>query len=94
LFKERRDFLLPALTELGLGISSVPQGAFYLYADCSAVSEDSQTFANELLEQQGVAITPGMDFGEHNASRYVRVSYANDLERLKEGVERIRKFLG
>jgi len=85
LFKERR---------LGLGISSVPQGAFYLYADCSAVSEDSQTFANELLEQQGVAITPGMDFGEHNASRYVRVSYANDLERLKEGVERIRKFLG
>jgi aspartate/methionine/tyrosine aminotransferase len=93
-FKERRDFLLPALTELGLGISGVPQGAFYLYADSSSLAADSQAFANELLEQQGVAITPGVDFGEHNASRYVRVSYANELDRLKEGVERIRKFLG
>jgi len=93
-FKDRRDFLLPALTELGLGISGVPQGAFYLYADCSSVGGDSQTFANKLLEEQGVAITPGMDFGEHNASRYVRVSYANELDRLREGVERIREFLG
>ena len=93
-FKERRDYLLPALTELGLGISSAPQGAFYLYADCSSIAADSQAFANELLEQQGVAITPGMDFGEHNASRYVRISYANELDRLKEGVERIREFLG
>jgi len=93
-FKERRDYLLPALTELGFGISDVPQGAFYLYCDCSSFTDDSHAFAGALLEQAGVAITPGIDFGEHNAKRYVRISYANELERLKEGVERIRKYIG
>jgi aspartate/methionine/tyrosine aminotransferase len=93
-FKERRDYLLPALTELGFGISDVPQGAFYLYSDCSAFTSDSHAFASELLEKAGVAITPGIDFGEHNATRYVRISYANELDRLNEGVERLRKFLG
>jgi aspartate/methionine/tyrosine aminotransferase len=92
-FKERRDYLLPALTDLGFGISDVPQGAFYLYCDCSAFTDDSHAFASTVLEETGVAITPGMDFGEHNASRYVRVSYADELDRLKEGVERLRKFL-
>jgi aspartate/methionine/tyrosine aminotransferase len=92
-FKERRDYLLPALTDLGFKISGVPQGAFYLYADCSAFSTDSHAFTGDLLEQTGVAITPGIDFGEHNATRYVRISYANELERLKEGVERLQKFL-
>lgn len=92
-FKDRRDYLLPALTDLGFGISDVPQGAFYLYCDCSAFTDDSHAFASTILEEAGVAITPGVDFGEHNASRYVRVSYANELDRLKEGVERLRKFL-
>ncbi|MDX5152103.1 MAG: pyridoxal phosphate-dependent aminotransferase [Acidiferrobacterales bacterium] len=92
-FKERRDYLLPALTDLGFGISDVPQGAFYLYCDCSAFTDDSHAFASTILEETGVAITPGMDFGEHNASRYVRISYANELDWLKEGVERLRKFL-
>lgn len=92
-FQQRRDFLLPALRELGFGISGVPQGAFYLYADCSAFTDDSQAFVVDLLEQAGVAITPGIDFGDFNARRYVRFSYANDLERLKEGVRRIGEFL-
>jgi len=93
IFQQRRDFLLPALRELGFGISGVPQGAFYLYADCSAFTDDSQAFVMELLEQVGVAITPGIDFGDFNARRYVRFSYANDLERLREGVRRIGEFL-
>jgi len=93
IFQQRRDYLLPALQELGFGISGVPQGAFYLYADCSAFTDDSQAFVVELLEQVGVAITPGIDFGDFNARRYVRFSYANELERLKEGVRRIGEFL-
>ena len=92
-FAERRDYLLPALRALGFGIPVAPQGAFYLYADCSRFTHDSRAFAEALLEQQGVAITPGLDFGEHRARQHVRFSYANTLESLREGVRRIETFL-
>lgn len=92
-FAGRRDYLLPALRALGFGIPVVPQGAFYLYADCSRFTHDSQAFAEALLEQQGVAITPGLDFGEHRARQHVRFSYANTLENLREGVRRIEAYL-
>jgi aspartate/methionine/tyrosine aminotransferase len=58
-YRERRDFLLPALKELGFEIPVVPQGAFYIYANCSRFTDDSYAFSGELLEQAGVAITPG-----------------------------------
>jgi len=93
IFRERRDYLLPALRELGFEIPLVPQGAFYLYADCSRFTQDSQAFALELLEKTGVAITPGLDFGSHRAVQHVRFSYANTLENLQEGVSRLRNFL-
>ncbi|MHB1142798.1 MAG: pyridoxal phosphate-dependent aminotransferase [Sulfuricaulis sp.] len=93
IFRDRRDFLLPALRELGFEIPLVPQGAFYLYADCSRFTDDSQAFALRLLDQAGVAITPGLDFGSHRAARHVRFSYANTLDNLREGVARLRKFL-
>ncbi|BAV33372.1 aminotransferase [Sulfuricaulis limicola] len=93
IFRERRDFLLPALRELGFEIPLVPQGAFYLYADCSRFADDSQAFALRLLEQAGVAITPGLDFGSHRAAQHVRFSYANTLDNLREGVARLRKYL-
>jgi aspartate/methionine/tyrosine aminotransferase len=93
IFRERRDFLLPALRELGFEIPLVPQGAFYLYADCSRFTDDSQAFALHLLEQAGVAITPGLDFGSHRAARHVRFSYANTLDNLREGVARLRNYL-
>jgi len=93
IFRERRDFLLPALRELGFEIPLVPQGAFYLYADCSRFTDDSQAFALRLLEQAGVAITPGLDFGSHRAARHVRFSYANTLDNLREGVARLRDYL-
>jgi aspartate/methionine/tyrosine aminotransferase len=89
-FRERRDYLLPALRALGFTIPLVPQGAFYLYADCSRFTEDSQAFALKLLERRGVAITPGLDFGSHRAAQHVRFSYANTLENLREGVARLR----
>ena len=92
-FRERRDYLLPALRALGFAIPVVPQGAFYLYADCSRFTDDSERFARELLEQAGVAITPGLDFGRHRARQHVRFSYANTRANLEEGVRRLAEFL-
>jgi len=93
IFRERRDYLLPALRELGFDIPVTPEGAFYLYADCSRFTDDSERFARELLEQAGVAITPGIDFGRHRARQHVRFSYANTRENLEEGARRLAEFL-
>jgi aspartate/methionine/tyrosine aminotransferase len=92
-FKARRDFLLPALRDLGFRIAVVPAGAFYIYADCSALTDDSFTFARDLLETAGVAITPGADFGAHAAERHVRFAYTNSIPVLAEGVKRIGAYL-
>ncbi|GMQ92499.1 MAG: pyridoxal phosphate-dependent aminotransferase [Gammaproteobacteria bacterium] len=92
-FQQRRDYLLPALRELGFEIPIKPQGAFYLYADCQAFSKDSFAFVIQLLEQTGVAITPGRDFGVYQSETHVRFSYANTLEHLREAVQRIQQFL-
>ena len=93
-FRARRDYLVPALRKLGFRIPQTPQGAFYVYADCSALTDDSHRFALDLLEQAGVAITPGIDFGRHLANKHVRFAYTNSIERLEEGVARIARFLG
>lgn len=92
-FQQRRDFLLPALRELGFKIDAEPQGAFYLYCDVSDFTHDSMQFVEDLLEQAGVALTPGMDFGEYHADTHVRVAYTTSMDRLEEGVKRLRAFL-
>jgi len=92
-FRKRRDFLLPALRELGFDIPATPEGAFYLYADCSRFSEDSYAFSNQLLEEAGVAITPGVDFGSNGPERHVRFAYTTSLENLREGVRRLGEYL-
>jgi aspartate/methionine/tyrosine aminotransferase len=93
-FKARRDYLAPALEAIGFRITAQPQGAFYLYADCSALTDDSFSFAKRVLEESGVAITPGIDFGQHRAGNHIRFAYTNSRERLAEGVERIRQLIG
>lgn len=92
-FKDRRDYLVPALRALGFDIPVMPDGAFYVYADCSRFSTDSAAFALDLLTRAGVAVTPGIDFGSHECDRYVRFSYATARENLEEGVRRIRQAL-
>jgi aspartate/methionine/tyrosine aminotransferase len=92
-FRERRDYLLPALRAIGFDIPVEPQGAFYVYADCSRFTSDSQSFVLALLEEAGVAVAPGLDFGVYKRERHVRFSYANSLEDLQEGVRRIAAFL-
>jgi len=92
-FQRRRDYLVPALRELGFGIPVVPDGAFYIYADVSRFSNDSFEFVRLLLRATGVCLVPGKDFGRASPERYVRVSYATSLERLREAVERMRLYL-
>lgn len=92
-FQRRRDYLQRELSRLGFELSALPEGAFYLYADCSRFTSDSDAFARDLLEQAGVAITPGRDFGERDAARHVRFAYTTSLERLAEGVARIERYL-
>ena len=92
-FLARRDYLVPALRELGFAIPHMPPGAFYVYADCSRFTQDSHAFALDLLERAGVAITPGIDFGRHRAGEHVRFAYTRPVERLREGVRRIGEYL-
>lgn len=91
--KIRRDFLLSALRDLGFGLPVTPAGAFYLYADASRFTADSFSFAEQLLEEAGVAVTPGLDFGEIMPERYVRFAYTRPLPVLREAVARMREFL-
>jgi aspartate/methionine/tyrosine aminotransferase len=92
-FQQRRDYLLPALRGLGFDIAVIPEGAFYLYANCSRFTDDSYGFASRLLEEAGVAITPGIDFGMNQPESHVRFAYTISLDNLQEGVRRLREFL-
>ncbi|MGK2915402.1 MAG: aminotransferase class I/II-fold pyridoxal phosphate-dependent enzyme [Porticoccaceae bacterium] len=91
--RARRDFLVPALQELGFTIPQVPAGAFYIYAGIEQLAADSEAFCWDMLERSGVAFTPGTDFGQHLARQHVRFSYTESLPRLELGVERLRVAL-
>ncbi|WP_374683200.1 pyridoxal phosphate-dependent aminotransferase [Accumulibacter sp.] len=93
-FKRRRDFLAPALENLGFRQAAKPEGAFYIYANCSDLTDNSDRFARDLLEAAGVAVTPGLDFGRNDPEKYLRFAYTASVERLAEAVDRIRRFLG
>ena len=92
-FQQRRDFLLPALRELGFKIAVEPEGAFYLYADISAFGGDAFAFCQHFLETEHVAFTPGLDFGRYQAAQHVRFAYTQDLPRLQQAVDRIKRGL-
>jgi aspartate/methionine/tyrosine aminotransferase len=92
LFKERRDYLLPELKKLGFEIPAEPDGAFYFYLDCQKLSDNSTDLANKLLNEAYVSMVPGTDFGMNEPNRYMRLSYATDINLLKEAVARMRRF--
>ena len=91
--QQRRDYLLVELPKLGFKIPVVPDGAFYIYADASALTQDTQVFCQQLLQDTGVAITPGFDFGEQNANLYIRIAYTTNIERLEQAIARIKAWL-
>jgi len=87
-YDERRRFLVPALRDAGLAVPAAPTGAFYVFADASSWEGDSLLLANRLLDEAGVAVAPGIDFGP-GGEGFLRVSYATSLDRLAEGVRRL-----
>ena len=93
MFKERRDYMLPVLKKMGFAIPVEPQGAFYIYADSSAITDDTFEWTSQLLEQEAVAVTPGIDFGEYQASTHVRFAYTRPVDELERACCRIARFI-
>ncbi|MDA1331733.1 MAG: aminotransferase class I/II-fold pyridoxal phosphate-dependent enzyme [Proteobacteria bacterium] len=93
-YREQRDFLLFELKKIGFNIPVDPMGAIYIYADCSKFTKDSFGFCQDLLENAGVAVAPGLDFGVNRASEHIRFSYPKPIAVLAEGVRRIKDHLG
>lgn len=90
-YDQRRRYLVPALREIGLTIDCEPMGAFYVFADARAWGDDSLALCRRLLEEAGVACAPGIDFGP-GGEGFLRFSYATSMERLEEGVRRLREW--
>jgi len=91
-YDERRRLVLQKLAAMGLNVLVEPTGAFYVFFNVSRYTDDVLSFAFEILEQAGVALTPGVDFGPHGEG-FLRLSYANSLENLEEGLDRLARFL-
>ncbi len=91
-YDQRRKFMLKRLQEIGFNISSEPTGAFYVLANAKQFSTDSYQLAFDILRQAKVGVTPGVDFGP-NGEGYLRFSYANSLDNIAEGLERIDRYL-
>lgn len=91
-YDERRKFMTGRLKELGFGLAVEPKGAFYVFVNARHLSNDSYKLAFEILEKAGVGVTPGIDFGR-NGEGYLRFCYANSLENIKAGLDRIERLL-
>lgn len=91
-FRRRRDFIVPALREIGFKVPVTPDGAFYVYADCSALSNDADKLTMAMLDEAGVGLVPRLDFGPYTAKQYIRLSYATSMQNLQEAVARLKRF--
>jgi aspartate/methionine/tyrosine aminotransferase len=91
-YDERRRFMIRRVKELGFGLPVEPSGAFYMLVNANHLSHSSYELAFEILEQAGVGVSPGIDFGR-NAEGFLRFSYANSIENIKEGLDRIEAFI-
>jgi aspartate/methionine/tyrosine aminotransferase len=92
IYDERRRSMIQRLKRMGLGIAVEPTGAFYVLANAKRFSGDSYRLAFDILENAKVGVTPGIDFG-FNAEGYLRFSYANSLENIAEGMDRLERYL-
>jgi aspartate/methionine/tyrosine aminotransferase len=91
-YNERRVFMIRRLREMGLGITVEPTGAFYVFANARHIATDSYRLAFDILEKARLGVTPGIDFGA-NAEGYLRFSYANSIENIAEGLNRLERYL-
>ena len=85
---------VPVLENIGFRVTARPEGAFYLYCDCSGLCDDSFVLARDLLEKVGVAATPGLDFGSNEPERHIRFAYTTGIDRLGEAVDRLAAYFG
>ena len=92
-FRARRDFVVPALNHIGLAVPVVPDGAFYVWADCSRHAASSWDFCFDMMRRAHVALTPGRDFGPATAERHVRLSFASSLATLETAIDRLSREL-
>ncbi|MDL2269297.1 pyridoxal phosphate-dependent aminotransferase [Desulfosarcina sp. OttesenSCG-928-A07] len=92
IYNERRVFMIRRLKEMGFSIPVEPTGAFYVFVNAKHIAEDSYALAFDILEKAGVGVTPGIDFGPHGEG-YLRLSYANSLENIAEGLDRLEAYL-
>lgn len=92
IYNERRQYMVRRLKELGFGITVEPTGAFYVFANAKHISGDSYGLAFDILEKAHVGVTPGVDFGP-NGEGYLRFSYANSLENIAQGLDRMERYL-
>ncbi len=92
-YDERRKFMVEGLRKIGLKIPHAPGGAFYLFIDFSHIGENSLEVASKILAEAKVGVTPGIDFGP-GGEGFIRLSYANSMENLTEGLRRLKRFLG
>ncbi len=91
-FERRRDTLLPGLRALGFNVKAEPRGAFYIYADSSQMASDSFSLAERLVNDVGVAATPGLDFGSCAPQSHMRFAYTVARSRIEEGLLRMERF--
>lgn len=91
-YDQRRRFMIRRLKEIGFGITVEPTGAFYVFANARHFSENSYDLAFDILENAHVGVTPGVDFGP-NGEGYLRFSYANSMENIAEGINRLERYL-
>lgn len=92
IYNERRRFMIARLKEIGFGITVEPTGAFYVFANAKHLAADSYKLAFDILENARVGVAPGIDFGP-NGEGYLRFSYANSLENIAEGMDRIEQYI-
>ncbi|WBU61372.1 pyridoxal phosphate-dependent aminotransferase [Paracoccus albus] len=92
-YAENRRLLLEALPKIGFDRIAPPDGAFYIYADVSALTDDSLSFAAEILDHAGVAVTPGLDFDPRRGATTLRFSYARSTDDIAEGIARLTRFM-
>ena len=92
-FASRRDFLYQHLLRLGFEIPVKPEGAFYIYARCDKFTDDSFKFAADFLEAEAVAVTPGKDFGNIDAHRYLRFAYTTSIAKMAIAIQRLERFI-
>ena len=92
-YKTNRAILAEQLPKLGLANFAPPDGAFYFYVDVSEYTDNSVNFANEILDEVNVAVTPGIDFDPDRGLKTIRLSYACSTPDLKEGLKRLNNFM-